>query len=269
MGAAAVALVALLSAACGSGGSPGPTGGGSSPAPPTTATSSSRASPSAPVSSSPAGPGPTSEPAAPDPRSVAVDTLLRPGTRELKVLYGDLDGDGVEDIVLASVEAHPPSGAVMAQTYLDAYRYDGRGWPRAWEATEPAPPGNPEAPDSVLARPDAGSVSQQLEFLSLIDMAGDGSADLVVGVLNVGAGPGPLDVWAIAFGPEGAVNEFSESTVSGGVLVAAGDQLRLQTPSYRPSDPACCPSRIEHQTIGFDPAAGKVRVLHQSFTPVG
>jgi hypothetical protein len=48
-----------------------------------------------------------------------------------------------------------------------------------------------------------------------------------------------------------------------------GDTLRLQTPSFRPSDPACCPSRIEHQTIGFDDASGTVKVLERSFTPVG
>jgi hypothetical protein len=100
-------------------------------------------------------------------------------------------------------------------------------------------------------------------------MAGDGSAELVVGVLNVGAGPGPLDLWVIGFGPEGAGNELWERTDSGGVLVVAGDTVRLQAPSFAPSDPACCPSRIEHQTIGWDSGRGRVRVLRRTFTPVG
>ena len=47
------------------------------------------------------------------------------------------------------------------------------------------------------------------------------------------------------------------------------DTLRLQTPSFGPDDPSCCPSRIEHQTIGFDTAQGRVRVLERTFTPVG
>ena len=211
-----------------------------------------------------------SPPENPDPRSVPVESLLRPGTRKLKVLYGDVDADGVEDIVIASIESSPPPGALMAQAYLDAYRYDGEGgWPRAWEASAPAPPGNPQAPESVLEKAEPGAVSQQLDFLALVDMKDDGSSELVVGVLNVGAGPGPLDVWVIGFGPEGAINEFWEQTTQGGVLVAAGDTVRLQTPAFEPDDPACCPSSIEHQTIGFAKAADRIKVLERTFTPVG
>jgi len=266
----AAAVLWVVAAAC-SGGDDGPGSTNTSvrstgSVAPATSAASPSASPSAVPSPTPASPRSTQP--APDPRSVDVQSLLRPGTRQLQVIYGDVDGDGVDDLVLASAVAHPPSSAVMAQSYLDVFRYDGQGWPRAWEATEPAPPGNPNSPASVLAEAKPASVSQLIDFLSLIDMAHDGSAELVVGILNVGAGPGPLDVWVIGFGPEGAVNDFSESTTSGGVLVAAGDELRLQTPDYQSGDPACCPSRIDHQTIGFDSAKGRVRVLHETFTPV-
>jgi hypothetical protein len=142
-------------------------------------------------------------------------------------------------------------------------------WPRAWEATGPAPPGDANAPPSVLQLAEGVPPAQQVDFAAIQDMEGDGSSDLAVGVLNIGAGPGPLDVWVIGFGQDGPSNEFWEATQSGGVLVAAGDQLKLQTPNFRPGDPACCPSRIEHQTIGFDPGSGRVRVLERSFTPVG
>jgi hypothetical protein len=120
----------------------------------------------------------------------------------------------------------------------------------------------------VLEQADPASVSQDVDFLALVDTAGDGSAELAVGVLNLGAGPGPLDVWVIGFGPGGPTTEFWEQTVQGGTLLAGADELQLQTPSFGPSDPSCCPSRIEHQTIGFDPAAGRVEVLRRSFTPV-
>ncbi|MFL5799223.1 MAG: hypothetical protein ACJ77A_14985 [Actinomycetota bacterium] len=267
----AAAVVSLGAAACGGGpDGPGPTPPSAAPAtsavPPTSA-ASRPASPSA-EPSLPASASPSATPPAPDPRSIDIQTLLRPGTQVLHVIYGDVDGDGVDDLVLASAVAEPPPGALMAQSYLDVFRYDGQGWPRAWEATEPAPPGNPDSPASVLAEPEPAAVSQQIDFLNLIDMAHDGSAELAVGILNVGAGPGPLDVWVIGFGPEGAVNDFSESTTAGGVLVAAGDQVKLQAPDFQPGDPACCPSRIDHQTIGFDAAKGRVRVLHETFTPV-
>jgi hypothetical protein len=184
------------------------------------------------------------------------------------VKYGDLDGDGVEDIVVASVSKH--GGAAAPQPFVDVFLFDGNGhWPRAWEATGPAPPGAVGAPVSVVLPAGATSLHQEVDTLGLVDTRGDGTAELVVGVLNLGAGPGPLDVWVIGFGPGGPVTEFWEETQQGGVLLTAGDTVRLQTPSFGPDDPSCCPSRIEHQTIGYDPSSNSVRVLERSFTPVG
>jgi hypothetical protein len=114
-----------------------------------------------------------------------------------------------------------------------------------------------------------GTLAQRIDSLALVDTAGDGTPELAVGVLNQGAGPGPLDVWVLGFDSGAPTTEFWEETVQGGILLAAGNTLRLQAPSFGPDDPACCPSRIEHQTIGFDPGTGTVRVLHRSFTPVG
>jgi hypothetical protein len=120
----------------------------------------------------------------------------------------------------------------------------------------------------VLGTAGPATLGQQIDSLALVDMAGDGSPELTVGVLNQGAGPGPLDVWVIGFGTGHPATEFWEQTVQGGILLAAGTTLRLQAPSYGPDDPSCCPSRIEHQIIGFDSTTGTIRVLHRSFTPV-
>ncbi|HXJ66360.1 MAG TPA: hypothetical protein VNN79_21570 [Actinomycetota bacterium] len=236
-----------------------PTSGPTTAGSPTTVPATSSAPPTTAVTTAPTS-------AAPDPRTVPPASLARPGTTPVHVLYGDLDGDGVEDIVLDSVER---GGGPVPQSYLDAFLYDGKGaWQRAWSATDPAPPGDPSAPAAVLQQAAPGSVSQDVDFLALVDTAGDGSSELAVGVLNLGAGPGPLDVWVIGFGPDGPSTEFWEETVQDGTLLAGANELRLQTPWFRPSDPACCPSRIEHQTIGFDPASKRVRVLHRTFTPV-
>jgi len=271
-----VAALTVL-AACDGGGEPAPstvvtaTSGPTTSAAPTTGGASPDATTGGPTTG-PTTTAPTTEPSPPgpsDPRSVPLGSLLRPGTRPLRALYGDLDGNDTDDIVLASVQRKPPPGTAIAQAYLDVFLGTGDGeWPKAWEATGAAPPGDPAAPAFVL-QPSLGvPPSQQLDFASILDMRGDGSSELALGVLNVGAGPGPLDVWVIGFGPEGPSNEFWEGTVQGGVLVTAGDELKLQTPSFEPSDPACCPSRIEHQTIGFDPEAGRVAVLERTFTPV-
>jgi hypothetical protein len=186
------------------------------------------------------------------------------------VVYGDLDGDGVEDIVLSAAAAGVPTGAVIPQGYLDVFLDDGHGgWSHDWSATGPVPPGDPSAPASVLTKARPREVSQEVDTLAVLDLAGDRSGDLLIGVLNLGAGTGPLDAWVIGFGPQGPTTEFWEATVSGGVLIGAGDTVKLDAPDFAPSDPACCPSRISHQTIGYDPATGKVRVLRQTFTPVG
>ena len=233
-----------------------------SPSPTTASTTGVTTSP---VSPSPVSPSPS---APPDPRSQALGPLLRPGTTPETVAYGDLDGDGVEDIALLQVAKHPPPGGVMAQEFLDVFTWDGSGWTRTWEATGPAPPGVSGEPASVLNAPGDGVPDQVVDFLHVVDMAGDGTADLAVGVTNYGAGPGPMDVWVIGFGGGTPSTEFWEETQQDGTLLPDGAALRLQTPKFAPGDPACCPSGIEHQTIGFDPGTNGIGVLQSSVTPV-
>src|SRR5262249_12842395 len=136
----------------------------------------------------------------PDPRSVPVRSLLRPGTKPVRVVYGDLDGDGVEDIAVSSAATHGKT--VIPQSYLDVFLFDGNGgWTRSWEATGPAPPGVVGSPATVLLPPGSSGTSQQVDALGLVDTAGDGSPELAVGGLNIGAGPGALDVWGVSVQP--------------------------------------------------------------------
>ncbi len=271
------AIVGALLAGCTDGGpvatSPPPAPRSSSLLPPTTTPSPSVPVPSPSVSS--ASPPTTrasspTTPAAPDPRSVPVESLLRPKTTAVRALYGDLDGDGAEEIVLASRAATPPPGAVRAQGYLDVFGWDGRVFVRVFAATEGAPPGGgSRAPGIMLLEPDPTAVSQEIDFLALVDLRGGGFPELAAGILNVGAGPGPLDVWVVSMTSGALRTEFFEETVAGGFLTSTGDSLRLVTPSYEPTDPACCPSRIEHQSIAFDPVSGKVKVVARTFTSAG
>jgi hypothetical protein len=254
-------VLVLALAACASGGGPARTGTSEPPTAPAVTTTTSTG---APPTTSPSTPAVTT-PETPDPRQVPVSSLLRSDTSRLRALYGDLDGDGIDEIVLAARASNPPSGAALAQDYLDVFAWDGTRFARVFAATEGAPAGH-GAPGTMIAVPPPEQVSQTLQFLALVRFRPDEALDLAVGVLNVGAGAGPLDVWVVRMQGGGFRTEFFESTVSGGILTTTGTGLELDTPNFAPSDPHCCPSRIEHQVIGADPATGRIAVLRRTFT---
>jgi len=181
------------------------------------------------------------------------------------VLYGDLDGDGNEEIVVASRKRVVPPGAFLPQQFLDVFGFDGSSYVRVFAATEGAPPGH-GAPDQMIATPRPVAVSQQIDFLELVDFRRDRSPEVAVGILTIGAAAGPLDVWVVS-ADRGWRTELFEATQSDGRLAVVGNRLLLDTGSYAPSDPQCCPSRIEHQVIGFDRATGRITILRRTFTP--
>jgi len=254
----------FLLSACAHATPPAATTGPPPTAPGVTATGTAAAPTTAPATTEPSIPPPTT-PAVPDPRGVPVSTLLRPGTSEVRTLYGDLNGDGVEEIVVAARRTTPPPGAVLAQGYLDVFSWNGRAFARVFAATKGAPQGG-DVPATMIQVPRAEQVSQEMQFLALVGFRTGGPPDLALGILNVGAGAGPLDVWVVSMDAGGFHTEFFEETVSGGILTTSGSALQLDTPNFAPSDPHCCPSRIERQEIGLDPASGAITVLRRTFT---
>ncbi len=241
---AALALVLVLrhtpgTTAAGSTGSPGAP---SSPTPPVTP------SPSASV---------------PDARAVPLDTILRPGTVADRVLYADLNGDGIKEIILSS---HAKTGAAIGghQPFLDVWSFTGQQFQRVFDATVFTP---------QIARAPAALISssqdlspQEVSWLDLVDFRDDGSPELVAGITSFGAGVGPMDVWVLSMGASAFRAEFYEQTTQGGTLTSDGDTEKLETPFFRPSDPLCCPSKIEHQVIGFSTSDDRIEVTSTTFT---
>ncbi|MGH2546921.1 MAG: hypothetical protein ACRDHJ_08610, partial [Actinomycetota bacterium] len=113
-------------------------------------------------------------------------SLVRLGTRPVWIRPGDLDGDGVEELVIFSVEQRR-AGTV---SYLEVFRLDEGRWHRVFDATGNAPPGA-GAPEQMLIPPEEGFVSQSVRTLRLVDFAGDGRPEIVAGIQTFGAGEGP------------------------------------------------------------------------------
>jgi hypothetical protein len=90
-------------------------------------------------------------------------------------------------------------------------------------------------------------VSQHVEFMQFVTF--DRKPDLVLGVLNEGAGAGPLDVWVWSWGSP-FKREFRYSTTEDGTLAARGNTVTIDTGSFTPTDPMCCPSGMDHIVIG-------------------
>lgn len=199
----------------------------------------------------------------PDARDVPVESLLRPGAVQIRTVYGDLDGDGIEEIVLHSVAREPAPGSVVPQPFLDVFAFRDGDFVWVFDATGPAPDGA-EHPEAMI-RSDDPFVAQQVDFLELVEFRPFLPPSLVVGVVVIGASVGPLDVWVLALGADGLVTEFFEATQRGGRLTLDDFTLLLETGRYAPADPGCCPSRIERQRIGVDPATGRIAILSRTF----
>jgi hypothetical protein len=185
-------------------------------------------------------------------------SLVRQGALPTIVRAGDLDGDGEPEVVVASV-GEDPGG--LGTPYLEIFRRRGDAWPRVFDATGHAPPGPLGTPSQMLAA-GSGFVAQSVHALELIDFRSDGTPEVVAAIASSGATAGPVELWILSMDRTGALrSEFYEDSERGGEVTVHGDRLSFRFPVYRNRDPGCCPSRIETQEIGHDPATGRIVVL--------
>lgn len=202
-----------------------------------------------------AGPG-----AVPSPPTA--DDLVRPGARAVGQVAGDLDGDGIEEIVVSSVSTDTDEFG-LATPFLEVFDVRGERWVRVFDATGAAPAGAGAPPEMLVASED-GFVSQSVQTLELVDFATDGRPEVVAGIANAGATAGPLELWILSMGPEGElVTELYRATARGGEILVEGARLRFEFAVYRKRDPGCCPSFRAVQTIGWSLASEGIEVLSQ------
>lgn len=203
----------------------------------------------------------------PPPVRPGAGSLVRQGAEPVAIRYGDLDGDGVEEVVLSSA-SRQPDDLGLPTPYLEVFEYRRGGWRRIFDATGDAPQGK-GVPGRMLEQAGAG-FAQSVHVLDLVDFAGDGSFEIVAAIASAGATAGPLELWVVSMRVDGTiVTEFYESTSRGGLLDVLGDTLRFEFGVYRKRDPGCCPSLIETQIIGFDPSSGRIEVLERTRARTG
>jgi hypothetical protein len=198
----------------------------------------------------------------PPPTRPGAPTLVRQGAESVAIRYGDLDGDGVEEVVLSSA-SRKANDLGLPTPYLEVFEYRQGGWRRIFDATVAAPRGS-----GILGRmlePADAGFTQSVHVLDLVDFASDGSSEIVAAIASAGATAGPLELWVVSLRADGTfATEFYESSSRGGLLDVLGDTLRFEFGVYRKRDPGCCPSLIETQTIGFDPSTGRIEVLERT-----
>ncbi|HEX5948589.1 MAG TPA: hypothetical protein VFZ45_03385, partial [Actinomycetota bacterium] len=172
---------------------------------------------------------------------------------------GDLDADGIEEMAISSVSGQPGDLGI-AVPYLEVFDTRDAGWIRVFDATGAAPPGA-GAPGEMLAGAD-GFAGQSVRTLEVVDFAGDGRPELVVGIASFGATAGPVELWIVSMTDAGdLVTELYRATERGGEIAIDEDRLRLEYGVYRKRDPGCCPSLRAVETIGWDKAKGSIEVL--------
>jgi hypothetical protein len=201
----------------------------------------------------------------PDPRAVETATLLRPGTSEKEVLYGEMNGVAPEEIVVLS-EAEQGEGAQAPQPYLDAFAWNPPTdeWVKVFEATSFENPGG-ESPGPVITEDEF--IGQLVEPpFGFVDFDGDETQELVVPVLTFGASSGPLQVWIFSWLSEAFTVDFYFATERGGLLTVGDDgaSLVLESGEYGPDDPGCCPSTIATRIIAFDEASDRIEVVQKT-----
>jgi hypothetical protein len=188
--------------------------------------------------------------------------LIPAGATPRAVRAGDLDGDGVEEIVVASV-TQAAGETAFSTPHLEVFDHREGEWRRVFDAAGPAPPGPPGTPPTML-EDGQGFVAQSIEVLELVDFAGNGTPEVVTAIASFGATTGPVGLWILSMAPDGDMGtEFFRGTERGGEVTIQGNRVVFRFPVYRPDDPGCCPSRIEEQVIGLDGSTERIGVLER------
>ena len=201
------------------------------------------------------------------PPAPSPDRLVRAGATPVDTLAADLDGDGSEEIVIASVSGEPGDLGI-ATPFLEVFDVREGRWTRVFDATGSAPPGA-GAPPAMLSD-DEGFVGQSVQALDAVDFAGDGRPELVAGIANFGASAGPFELWVVSMDDDGRLaTSLYRATARGGEVGVEGDRLRFEFGVYRRRDPGCCPSRFAVEIIGWDPEEGRIEVLSRRERRIG
>jgi hypothetical protein len=194
--------------------------------------------------------------------------VVREGARPTIVRRGDLNGDGVQEMAVASV-GQTRTMFVLPTPFLELFAHRDGEWRRVFDASGRAPTGEGTPPAMLEPATDDFAVAQSVNVLEMADLAGDGASELVVAVSNVGATAGPLDLWIVAMSPDGdLVTEFYMRTERGGKVAVTGDRVAIEFAVYKRNDPGCCPSSFEVRTIGYDPQEGAIGVLERERQPL-
>ncbi|MGH2711651.1 MAG: hypothetical protein ACRDH9_10670 [Actinomycetota bacterium] len=198
----------------------------------------------------------------------APSELVREGARPATVRRGDLDGDGIRELIVASVSESPNTFG-LPTPYLEVFAYRDEEWWRVFDASGHAPPGEGTPPAMLEAADEEFAVGQSVDVLEVADLEQDGASEMVVAVSNVGATAGPLELWIVGMSESGELRtEYYTRTERGGKVGVRGDRVAIEFGVYKKKDPGCCPSSFEVQTIGYDPEQGEITVLERERHPL-
>jgi hypothetical protein len=188
-------------------------------------------------------------------------SLVRDGARPVIVRRGDLDGDGVVEVVVASVSETPTTFG-LPTPYLEVFAHRDDGWRKVFDASGNAPEGE-DTPDVMLEAADEEfAVGQSVDLLEVVDLAHDGTREIVTAISSVGATAGPLDLWILSMHAAADLHaDYYMRTERGGRVAINGDRVAIEFGVYKRKDPGCCPSSFELRTIGYDPGQGAIVTL--------
>lgn len=195
-------------------------------------------------------------------------SLVHDGARPSIVRRGDLDGDGVAELVVASVSEMPTTFG-LPTPYLEVFAHRDDAWRRVFDASGNAPEGE-GTPDAMLEAANAEfAVGQSVELLEVVDLAHDGALEIVTAISNVGATAGPLELWIVSMDEGDEMRaEYYMRTERGGKVAINGDRVAIEFAVYKRKDPGCCPSSFEVRTIGYDPEQHAIVTLNTERHPL-
>jgi hypothetical protein len=189
--------------------------------------------------------------------------LVRDGARPLIVRRGDVDGDGMVELVVASVSESPRAFG-LPTPYLEVFAYRDGAWRRVFDATGHAPQGKGTPPAMLEAASDEFASGQAVDALELVPFPDDDAEEIVAAISNVGATAGPLELWVISMSAEDELTaDYYMRTERGGRVAVRDDTVAIEFAVYKPKDPGCCPSSFEVRVIGYDPERDTIDVIER------